>query len=129
MANYNVIFDGTRNIGIGIDRMSNANLQWEKTRQFDFGLELGLFSNRLNFELDVYHRKVNDMLLDAPLPLSSGYASIFSNIGSMENKGIEFAVNSTILKMGDFSWNTTFNISVNKNKVLASVWWKRYLFW
>lgn len=119
MGNYNVIFDGTRNIGIGIDRMSNANLQWEKTRQFDAGLELGLFSNRLNFELDVYHRKVNDMLLDAPLPLSSGYASIFSNIGSMENKGIEFAVNSTIIKVGDFAWNTTFNISINKNKVLA----------
>ena len=119
MGNYNVIFDGARNIGIGIARMSNPNLQWEKTRQVDFGVELGLFSNRLNFELDLYHRKVNDMLLDAPLPLSSGYTSIFSNIGSMENKGVEFAVNSTIIKTGDFTWNTTFNISVNKNKVLA----------
>lgn len=119
MANYNVIFDGTRNIGIGISRMSNPNLQWEKTRQVDLGVELGLFSNRLNFELDLYRRKVNDMLLDAPLPLSSGYASIFSNIGSMENKGVEFAVNSTNIKAGDFSWSTTFNISINKNKVLA----------
>jgi TonB-linked SusC/RagA family outer membrane protein len=119
MRNYNVIFDGTRNIGIGIDRMANPNLQWEKTQQIDFGLELGLFSNRVNFELDLYRRKVNNMLLDAPLPLSSGYNSIFSNIGSMENKGLEFAVNATVLKMNDFSWNTTFNISVNKNKVLA----------
>jgi TonB-dependent starch-binding outer membrane protein SusC len=119
MGNYNVIFDGARNIGIGIARMSNPNLQWEKTRQVDFGVELGLFSNRLNFELDLYHRKVNDMLLDAPLPLSSGYTSIFSNVGSMENKGVEFAINSTNLKIGDFSWSTTFNISVNKNKVLA----------
>jgi hypothetical protein len=119
MRNYNVIFDGTRNIGIGIDRMANPNLQWEKTQQLDFGLELGLFSNRVNFELDLYRRKVNNMLLDAPLPLSSGYNSIFSNIGSMENKGLEFAVNATILKAENFSWNTTFNISVNKNKVLA----------
>ena len=119
MRNYNVIFDGTRNIGIGIDRMANPNLQWEKTQQLDFGLELGLFSNRVNFELDLYRRKVNNMLLDAPLPLSSGYNSIFSNIGSMENKGLEFAVNATILKTENFSWNTTFNISVNKNKVLA----------
>jgi len=119
MGNYNVIFDGTRNIGIGISRMSNPNLQWEKTRQVDFGVELGLFANRLSFELDLYHRKVKDMLLDAPLPLSSGYTSIFSNIGSMENKGIEFAVNSTNVKMGDFTWTTTFNISINKNKVLA----------
>ncbi|GLU55546.1 hypothetical protein Dfri01_50070 [Dyadobacter frigoris] len=116
---YSVIFNGIRNIGTGIDRMANPNLQWEKTKQVDFGLELGLFSNRLNFELDLYRRKVNNMLLDAPLPYSSGYTSIFSNVGSMENKGVEFAVNSTNIKAGDFTWSTTFNISVNKNRVLA----------
>ncbi|MCF0061184.1 SusC/RagA family TonB-linked outer membrane protein [Dyadobacter chenwenxiniae] len=116
---YSVIFGGNRAIGTGISRMSNSNLQWEKTQQVDLGIELGLFSNRLSFELDLYRRKVNEMLLDAPLPLSSGYSSIFTNVGSMENKGVEFAVNSTNIKAGDFSWNTTFNISVNKNKVLA----------
>ncbi|MCF0058147.1 SusC/RagA family TonB-linked outer membrane protein [Dyadobacter sp. CY356] len=116
---YSVIFGGVRNIGTGIDRMANPNLQWEKTKQIDFGLELGLFSNRLTFELDLYRRKVNNMLLDAPLPYSSGYTSIFSNVGSMENKGVEFAVNSTNIKAGDFSWSTTFNISVNKNRVVA----------
>lgn len=119
MGNYNVIFNGERNIGIGIDRMANATLQWEKTKQIDFGLELGLFANRLNFELDLYRRKVDGMLLDAPLPFSSGYGSIFSNVGSMENKGVEFSINSTNIKTDDFSWSTTFNISINKNKVLA----------
>ncbi|MHA4742515.1 SusC/RagA family TonB-linked outer membrane protein [Dyadobacter sp. MSC1_007] len=119
MASSDVIFGGTRNIGIGVGRMSNSNLQWEKTQQVDFGLELGLFQNRINLELDLYRRKVNKMLLDAPLPSSSGYTSIFTNVGSMENKGVEFAVNSTNIKAGDFSWSTTFNISVNKNKVLA----------
>jgi hypothetical protein len=101
--------------------MANQSLQWEKTKQIDFGLELGLFANRLNLELDLYRRKVDGMLLDAPLPFSSGYGSIFSNIGSMENKGIEFALNSTNIKTNNFSWNTTFNISVNKNKVLSLV--------
>ncbi|MGV3600310.1 MAG: SusC/RagA family TonB-linked outer membrane protein [Dyadobacter fermentans] len=119
MASSDVIFGGTRNIGIGVGRMSNANLQWEKTQQVDLGIELGLFQNRVSFDLDLYRRKVNEMLLDAPLPSSSGYTSIYTNIGSMENKGVEFAVNSTNIKAGDFSWNTTFNISVNKNKVLA----------
>jgi TonB-linked SusC/RagA family outer membrane protein len=119
MGNYTVIFNGERNSGIGISRMSNSTLQWEKTKQLDFGLELGLFANRLNFELDLYRRKVNGMLLDAPLPYSSGYGSIFSNVGSMENKGVEFSINSTNIKTDNFSWNTTFNISVNKNKVLA----------
>jgi TonB-linked SusC/RagA family outer membrane protein len=116
---YSVIFNGSRQIGTGIARMSNADLQWEKTQQVDVGLEVGLFNNRLNFELDLYHRRVNDMLLDAPLPLTSGYRSIFTNIGSMENKGIEFAVNSTNIRTENFTWSTTFNISVNKNKVLA----------
>ena len=119
MANYDVIFDGARNIGTGVGRMSNQNLQWEKTRQIDFGIELGLFSNRLNLELDLYHRRVNDMLLNAPLPLSSGYSSIFTNIGSMENRGVELGLNSVNIRNGNFSWNTTFNISVNKNNVLA----------
>ena len=91
----------------------------EKTHQIDFGLEVGLFNNRLSFELDLYRRKVNQMLLDAPLPLSSGYSTIYTNIGSMENKGFEFAVNSTNIKTENFSWSTTFNISTNKNKVLA----------
>jgi TonB-dependent starch-binding outer membrane protein SusC len=119
LGSTDVIFGGTRNIGIGVGRMSNSNLKWEKTQQVDFGVELGLFHNRVSFELDLYRRKVNEMLLDAPLPLSSGYASIFTNVGSMENKGFEFAVNSTNIKAGDFSWSTTFNISFNKNKVLA----------
>ncbi|WP_200890765.1 SusC/RagA family TonB-linked outer membrane protein [Pedobacter lusitanus] len=119
MGNYNVIFDGVRNIGIGTNRMANSTLQWEKTKQIDLGLEVGLFSNRLNFELDLYRRRVNGMLLDAPLPYSSGYSSIFSNVGSMENKGVEFSINSTNIKTDNFTWSTTFNISVNKNKVLA----------
>ena len=119
MANYSVIFGGANNPGIGVGRMPNSDLQWEKTHQIDFGLEVGLFNNRLSFELDLYRRKVNQMLLDAPLPLSSGYSTIYTNIGSMENKGFEFAVNSTNIKTENFSWSTTFNISTNKNKVLA----------
>lgn len=119
MNSYDVIFDGSRQVGIGVGRMSNEALKWEKTHQVDMGLEVGLFANRVSMELDLYRRKVNDMLLDSPLPNSSGYTSIFSNIGSMENKGIEFAINTTNLELNDFSWNTTFSISVNKNKVLA----------
>ncbi|WP_218145312.1 SusC/RagA family TonB-linked outer membrane protein [Parapedobacter koreensis] len=119
MSNYSVIFNGAREIGIGSGRMANSALQWEKTHQVDVGLELGLFANRVNLEVDLYRRKVDDMLLDAPLPLSSGYGSIFTNIGSMENKGIEIGLNTTNLQSDNFSWSTTFNISINKNKVLA----------
>jgi TonB-linked SusC/RagA family outer membrane protein len=119
LGNYSVIFNGANNSGIGVGRIPNADLKWEKTQQVDFGIELGLFNNKLNFELDLYSRKVKDMLLDAPLPTSSGYGAIFTNIGSMQNKGFEFAINTTNIKTTNFSWNSTFNISVNKNEVLA----------
>lgn len=119
MGNYSVIFGGERNTGTGIDRMSNEELKWEKTRQVDMGLELGLFDDRLSMELDLYRKKTVDMLLQAPLPGSSGYTSITQNVGSMENRGFEFAINTANIRTKHFSWNTTFNISVNKNKVLA----------
>lgn len=119
LSNSDVIFSGDRQIGIGTGRMANSALHWEKTNQYDVGLELGLFTNKLNFEFDVYRRRVQDMLLDAPLPLSSGYGSIFSNVGSMENKGVEFGVNVLNIGNDQFSWSSNFNISINKNKVIA----------
>lgn len=118
LSSYEVILGGERQIGIGLGRMSNNTLHWEKTHQVDVGLEVGLFANKLNFEFDIYNRKVNDMLLDAPLPLSTGYSSIFRNIGSMENKGIEFGINLSEIGNDVFSWSSNFNISANKNRVL-----------
>ncbi len=118
MSNYPVIFGNDRVIGVGINRMNNDNLRWEKTEQFDAGVELGLF-NRINLEVDVYRKKTVNMLLDAPVPSSSGYSSVTQNVGSMENKGIEFSVSSTNISTKNFTWTTLFNLSINKNKVLA----------
>lgn len=115
---YDVIFNGQRAIGVGIARMANPALQWEKVRQIDFGFELGLFNNRVNLEVDLYHRKPTDMLLFAPVPRSTGYTGVTMNVGSMENKGIELALNTVNIKNSNLSWNTTFNISINKNKVV-----------
>ena len=119
MGNYSVIFGGARAIGVGNGRLANPDLRWEKTHQFDVGLELGLFQNRLSLELDYYRKLTTDMLLNAPVPFSSGYETVAKNVGSMENRGIELAVNSVNVNTGGFSWNTTFNISFNKNKVIA----------
>lgn len=118
MGNYTVIFNNTRSIGLGINRLANPDLRWEKTFQTDVGLELGLFNNRLTFELDLYRKLTEDMLLNAPVPSSSGYTQVTQNIGSMENKGVEFALNSVNMVNKDFQWDTHFNISVNKNEVL-----------
>lgn len=119
MGNYEVIFGGARAIGIGISRMGNPGLKWEKVRQIDFGVELGLWGNRINIEFDWYRKRATDMLLSAPVPRSSGYTEVSMNIGSMENKGVELALNTVNIQNKNFTWSTIFNISVNKNKVIA----------
>jgi hypothetical protein len=116
---YAAIINNTRITGVGTNRLANPDLKWEKTSQADIGLEIGFLNNRVTLEADAYYRKTTDMLLDAPLPTSSGYGSIYRNIGSMENKGLEFAVNAEIISRENFGWNSTFNISMNRNKVLS----------
>ncbi|MBS1564552.1 MAG: TonB-dependent receptor [Bacteroidetes bacterium] len=113
------IIGGSRVTGIGISRLANPDLKWEKTAQYDGGLEIGLLRNRILVEADVYYRKTTDMLLDAPVPGSSGYATIRKNIGSMENKGLELGLNTVNITNADFTWTTSFNISFNRNKVLS----------
>lgn len=119
MGNYSMIFGGERAVGIGINRLPNPELKWEKTHQMDAGIELGLFENRLSVEFDVYKKKTTDMLLNAPVPSSSGYETVSRNIGSMENKGIEFALHTLNVNTDYFSWRSTFNISINDNKVTS----------
>ena len=119
LSSYTAVLNNTRVTGFGTGRIGNPDLRWEKTAQFDAGVELGLFKNRISFEGDVYYRKTTDMLLDQPLPLSSGFASIRRNVGSMENKGLELSLNTVNISTKNFSWNTTFNISMNRNKVLS----------
>jgi TonB-linked SusC/RagA family outer membrane protein len=116
---YAAIINNTRVTGVGTNRLANPDLKWEKTAQTDVGVELGLLNNRISVEADAYYRKTTDMLLNAPVPTSSGYGSITKNIGSMENKGLEFTLNTVNISKKDFSWTTTFNISMNRNKVLA----------
>ena len=118
-SNYSAIYNETQIGGTGINRLANPDLKWEKTAQSDIGIELGLFNNRLTLEADYYYRKTTDMLLDSPVPRTSGYATIRRNIGSMENKGIELTLNSVNFDNENFSWNTSFNLSLNRNKVLS----------
>jgi TonB-linked SusC/RagA family outer membrane protein len=118
-SNYRAVWNDAAVGGTGINRLANPDLRWEKTAQSDIGVELGLFNNRIMIEADLYYRKTTDMLLDAPVPQSSGYAIIRKNVGSMENKGVEFTLTSVNIQTNNVTWNTSFNISFNKNKVLS----------
>lgn len=117
MGNYSVVFNNQREIGIGISRLANPDLRWEKTSQVDFGAEIGFAQNRVMVEVDLYRKITDDMLLSAPVPSSSGYTVVSKNVGSMENKGIEIGLNTVNIERTNFSWNTNFNFSYNKNTV------------
>jgi TonB-linked SusC/RagA family outer membrane protein len=113
-------FGSNRNSATVIDIGSpgNPDLQWEKTSEYNFGLSFGVLNNRITLDADAYYKKTKALLLNAPLPETSGFNSVYKNIGSLENEGIELTLNSVNVKTDNFSWNSTFNISFLKNKIL-----------
>ena len=113
------VFGGSRATGSAIGRLANPNLKWEKTAQYDLGVELGLWNDRINVVADVFYKKTNDLLLDAPIPSSSGYGTVTKNIGNMENKGLEIGLSTVNLQRDEFSWMTSFNFSFLKNRITA----------
>ena len=100
-----------------LDNMPNANLKWEKTAQWDLGFELGLFKNRLNFDISYYYKYTSDLLLNRPVPESTGYSSIMDNIGAVSNHGFDILVIAYPIQTKDFQWTSTLNLGFNKNKV------------
>ena len=102
-------------------QLPNSGLRWEKSKQFDIGLNFGLLKNRITGEFDYYHKHTTDLLLNTNIPATTGLASggvatIYQNLGEMNNQGVELALTSQNLT-GAFKWTTSFNIAYNKNKV------------
>ncbi|WP_421826805.1 SusC/RagA family TonB-linked outer membrane protein [Larkinella sp.] len=108
---------GTTNNGVGLSQPANPDLTWEKTAQFNAGLDLGLFRGRIYLSADFYKSVTKDLLLSVNVPLSSGFATALRNVGSVQNTGVELGLTTHNLE-GAFKWNTNFNISANRNKVL-----------
>lgn len=96
--------------------MPNPDLRWEKTAQFNVGFDAALFNNRLTFGLDLYTSNTYDLLLNVPVPMTTGYKTRLENIGKVNNKGVEFNI-ATNHKFGDLTWEVNFNISKNINEV------------
>ena len=107
------VVNGLRTISI-----SNPNLKWEKTSQFNVGVDLGLLKNRINVTIDAYKSVTKDMLLNVPVPVYTGFTTQLTNIGSMQNVGFELGISSKNTTSKKFEWTTDFNFSLNRNKVL-----------
>ena len=105
--------------GLVVGSLGNGDLKWETTAQWDLGLDMGFFNNRIDLTVDIYRKITRDLLLNARIPSSYGYSGIFKNIGKVQNQGLEVSINTINVRNKDFSWNTNFNIAFNANKVLA----------
>lgn len=101
--------------------IENLELKWEEAEQTNIGIDVSLFNNRVSLTADAYIKKTKDLLLNAPLPTSTGFDSATRNIGEIENKGLEFALNTSNIETENLSWNTGFNISFNRNEVVDLV--------
>lgn len=112
-------FGNVSTSGLIPESLGNKNLKWETTSQWNLGLDMGFLKGRVNFTADVYRKTTTDLLLNANIPTSYGYSSIFKNVGSVQNQGLEFSINTVNIRKQNFTWNTNFNISFNANKVLA----------
>lgn len=105
-------------IGINPSSLGNEDLKWERTTQYNAGLDIGLFNDRVNLTGEAYYKKTTDLLLTRRVPRFTGFSSYLDNIGSVENKGFELALETQNITGQEFSWNTSINFSINRNKVL-----------
>ncbi|HLK28333.1 MAG TPA: TonB-dependent receptor [Puia sp.] len=104
-------------------QLGNPSLRWEKSKQFDLGLDFGFLKNRITGEIDYYQKHSTDLLLNVNIPATTGYynsttgvASQYKNLGTLDNSGVEFLLNTKNID-GAFKWSTSFNLAYNKNKV------------
>jgi len=117
----NYVLGNTLANGLATSSIANPNLGWERSRQTDVGLDVGLLQNRISFTADYYKRITTDLLLQVQVPTLTGFSTAVRNIGQVENKGMEFSLSTRNIDGSGtgFTWTTDLNLSFNKNKVLA----------
>lgn len=104
--------------GIRLNSYGNSDLTWEQTQQSNIGMDLALFRNRVSFTVDYYDKQTENLLLNLQVPSNMGFSNVMTNIGKVQNRGWEISIDSRNL-VGHFRWNTNFNITFNRQKVLA----------
>ena len=116
--NYN--YGGTFATGYYVNQLPNANLGWEFSQTYNYGLDFGLFRNRISGTFEYYITKTNDILYTLGLPATSGVGNVTSNIGKTQNKGFELSLSGTIIDNPDgFTWDAGINLYSNQNEIIA----------
>ena len=112
-------YDQTLGNGFAPGNLGNKDLKWERSQEFNLGLNLGFLKNRITAAIEVYKKKTKDLILQENLPTSYGFNSVFANVGEISNKGIELLINTRNIDRKDLSWTTSWNFSKNINRIDA----------
>mgnify|MGYP003310363756 CR=1 FL=1 len=119
MVYYNKDGNGTEAFQtIAMSRLGNPNLEWEKTTSYNVGLDFGVLGNRITGSFDYYFKKTHDMIMAQRLPSFTGFGSITTNLGQVNNQGFELSINSRNIDRKNFKWDTSFGFSYNQNKIV-----------
>ena len=108
---------GNPSVGYKLDRIATPDIKWEKTKQFDFGVDLGFFNNRLEVSLDYFNKQTSDALLSTTTSNALGGFTYMANLGKVANQGLDITVNARIVETKDFQWQTSLNGTYLKNEV------------
>jgi TonB-linked SusC/RagA family outer membrane protein len=100
-------------------RLGNPDITWESLNSLNIGADLGFLNNRFTLTTDYYVNETKNLLLDNKIPPTSGYTTQYQNVGTIRNTGLEFQLAATVMNKKDFSWNASFNIAFNKNKIVS----------
>ncbi|GAB2701498.1 TonB-dependent receptor [Mucilaginibacter koreensis] len=112
----NVITQGTT-----FNNLGNRNLRWERSKQLDIGIDLTILNNRINITYDYYHKITDGLIQNQPLPVSSGYPSVLNNVAKLAFWGHEISINTINISNSNFKWNSSFNMSFDRNIIKALV--------
>ena len=113
----NYDFGGTVATAYFKNSLANSDLSWEKTYEWNLGIDYGFINNRINGSIDVYQRDAKDLIMKRQVPSTSGWSSIWDNIGWVRNRGIELSLNTVNVKAGGFQWESNFMFTTNKNEI------------
>lgn len=114
----NALLGGSNVVGLIPGSFENQDLSWEKNQTINLGLDIGILQDKVTVALEVYKSITKDLLLNVPVPHTTGFGSAIQNVGEVQNKGFEMEISTRNISTSDFSWNSSFVFSFNKNEVL-----------
>ena len=121
MIALNYAIGNSQNLASGYvpGNLANPLLGWETTTSYNVGIDFGVLNNRIYFSADYYKKVTKDLLLKSPVSLITGFSNMMSNVGNVDNWGVEFEVNTANIVTSSFKWNSSLNISLNRNKITS----------